>query len=144
MALKAHRPEAGGDARCNVALACVLAAAAFLTGWPKSAAAISVVDPQTLLLGEGKKIRLFDIVTPKSPQCGCVAECILAQRANDFLRKTISQADSDIRIKSFGFDPDGTMRAKVFVNSRDLSMLMIQNGFARLAITGSAVQWCAQ
>jgi hypothetical protein len=76
MALKPHRPEAGGGARCNVALACVLAAAAILTGWPKSAAAITVVDPQTLLLGEGKKIRLFDIVTPKSPQCGCVAECL--------------------------------------------------------------------
>jgi endonuclease YncB( thermonuclease family) len=127
-----------------VALAAVLAAAAILTGWPKNAAAITVVDPQTLLLSQGKKVRLFDIVTPKSLQCGCVAECLLAQRATDFLRKTISRSDSDIRIKSFGFDPDGAMRAKVFVNSRDLSMLMIQNGFARLAIMGSPVQWCTQ
>jgi endonuclease YncB( thermonuclease family) len=144
MALRPHRPEAGGGARLNVALAAVLAAAAILTGWPKNAAAITVVDPQTLLLSQGKKVRLFDIVTPKSLQCGCVAECLLAQRATDFLRKTISRSDSDIRIKSFGFDPDGAMRAKVFVNSRDLSMLMIQNGFARLAIMGSPVQWCTQ
>jgi len=125
-----------------VALASVLAAAAILTGWPKNAAAITVLDPQTFLLSQEKKIRLFDIVTPKSVQCGCVAECLLAQRAIDFLQKTISRADSNIRIKSFGFDPDGAMRAKVFVNSRDLSMLMIQNGFARLAIMGSGAQWC--
>jgi endonuclease YncB( thermonuclease family) len=142
MAIKRHRPEAGGGAHCNVALASVLAAAAILTGWPKNAAAITVLDPQTFLLSQEKKIRLFDIVTPKSVQCGCVAECLLAQRAIDFLQKTISRADSNIRIKSFGFDPDGAMRAKVFVNSRDLSMLMIQNGFARLAIMGSGAQWC--
>jgi endonuclease YncB( thermonuclease family) len=144
MALKPYRLEASRGARRNAALAFVLVSAALLIGWPKNTAAVTVIDPQTLLLGQGKKVRLFDIATPKSVQCGCVAECFLAQRAIDFLQKTISQADSDIRIKSFGFDPDGAMRAKVFVNSRDLSMLMIQNGFARVAIMGSAAQWCTQ
>jgi endonuclease YncB( thermonuclease family) len=57
---------------------------------------------------------------------------------------TMSQADANIRVQSFGFDADSVNRAKVFVNSRDLSMLMIQNGFARVAIMGSAAQWCAQ
>ncbi len=145
MALKLlHRPEAGGGARRGIALVFLLALAALLSGWPNDAAAISVLDPQTLLLGQERKVRLFDIATPRIVHCSCVAECLLAQRAVDFLQKTISRADSDIRIKSFGFDPDGAMRAKVFVNSRDLSMLLIQNGFARMAIMGSAVQWCAQ
>jgi endonuclease YncB( thermonuclease family) len=127
-----------------VALASVLVAAAFLIGWPKGAAAITVIDAQTFVLSQGKKVRLFDIVTPKSVKCACVAECFLAKRASDFLQKTMSQADANIRIQSFGVDPDGAMRAKVFVNSRDLSMLMIQNGFARMAIMSSTVQWCAQ
>jgi endonuclease YncB( thermonuclease family) len=142
MALKPHRPGAGGIACRNVAVALALAAAAFVTGWPKNAVAITVLDAQTFLLSPGKKVRLVDIVTPKSVQCGCVAECLLAQRARDFLQKTMSRAEANIRIESFGFDADGAMRAKVFVNSRDLSMLMIQNGFAQLAIEGVAIQWC--
>ena len=144
MALKPHRPGAGGGACRNVAVALALAAAAFLTGWPKNAAAITVLDAQTFLLSPGKKVRLFDIVTPKSVQCGCVAECLLAQRARVFLQKTLSQAEANIRVQSFGFDADGAIRAKVFVNSRDLSMLMIQNGFAQLAMEGGAIQWCPQ
>jgi len=54
----------------------------------------------------------------------------------------MSQADANIRVQSFGFDADGANRAKVFMNSRDLSMLMIQNGCAQLAIEGGALQWC--
>jgi endonuclease YncB( thermonuclease family) len=142
MALKPHRPGAGGGACRNVALALALAAAAFLAGWAKKAAAITVLDAQTFSLSPGKKVRLVDIVTPNSVQCGCVAECLLAQRARAFLRKTLSQAETNIRVQSFGFDADGTIRAKVFVNSRDLSMLLIQNGFAQLAIEGGAFQWC--
>jgi len=142
MALKPHRPGAGGIACRNVAVALALAAAALLTGWPKNAAAITVLDAQTFLLSPGKKVRLFNIVTPNSVQCGCVTECLLAQRARVFLQKTLSQAEANIRVESFGFDADGATRAKVFVNSRDLSMLMIQNGFARLAVVGGTVQWC--
>ena len=142
MALKPRRPGVRDGACRHVAVVLALAAAAFLTGWPKNAAAITVLDAQTFLLSPGKKVRLFDIVTPKSVQCDCVAECLLAQRASDFLQKTMSRADANIRIESFGFDADGAMRAKVFVNSRDLSMLMIQNGFAQLAIEGGAFQWC--
>jgi endonuclease YncB( thermonuclease family) len=132
MALKPH----------NVPLALALAAAVLVTGWPKSAAAITALDAQTLLLGPEKKVRLFDIVTPSSAQCGCAAECLLAQRALAFLQKTLSQADANIRVQSFGFDADGANRAKVFVNSRDLSMLMVQNGFARLAMGGGNTHWC--
>ena len=144
MALKPYRLEASRGARRNAALAFVLVAAALLIGWPKNTAAVTVIDPQTLLLGQGKKVRLFDIATPKSVQCGCVAECFLAQRAIDFLQKTISQAEADIRVQSFGFDTDGAIRAKVFVNSRNLSMLMIQNGFAQIAMREGAVHWCPQ
>jgi endonuclease YncB( thermonuclease family) len=144
MALKPHRSAAGSSACRHVAVTFMLAAAVFLTGWPKNAAAITVIDAQTFLLSRGKKVRLFDIVTPRSVQCGCVAECLLGQRAIDFLQKTTSRAEANIRVQSFGFDPDGATRAKVFVNSRDLSMLMIQNGFARLAIEGGAVQWCSR
>jgi len=121
-----------------------MVAAAILIGWPDIAAAITVLDAQTFLLSPGKKIRLFNIVTPKSVQCDCPAECLLAQRARAFLQKTISQAEGNIRVQSFGLDADGTSRAKVFVNSRDLSMLMVQNGFARLAIGQSNNQWCRQ
>src|ERR1035441_6747797 len=113
MALKPHRPGAGGGAWRNVTVALALAAAAFLTGWPKNAAAITVLDAQTFLLSPGKKVRLFDIVTPKSVQCGCVAECLLAQRARVFLQKTLSQAEANIRVQSFGFDADGTSRRSV-------------------------------
>jgi endonuclease YncB( thermonuclease family) len=120
----------------------VLAAAAFLTCCPSGATAITVLDTQTFLLNSGKKARLFNIVTPKATQCGCVAECVLAERARAFLQKTMSQADSNIRVQSFGFDADGVMRAKVFVNSRDLSMLLIQNGFAQLALAGGTTHWC--
>jgi endonuclease YncB( thermonuclease family) len=139
MALKPHRPGAGGGACRNVAVALALAAAAFLT---ENAAAITVLDAQTFLLSPGKKVRLLDIVTPNSVQCGCVTECLLAQRARVFLQKTLSRAEANIRVESFGFDADGAIRAKVFVNSRDLSMLMIQNGFAQLAIEGGAIRWC--
>jgi endonuclease YncB( thermonuclease family) len=142
MALKAHRPGAGGGACRNVAVALALAAAALLTGWPHDAVAITVLDAQTFLLSPGKKVRLVNIVTPNSVQCGCVAECLLAQRARVFLQKTLSQAEANIRVQSFGFDGDGAIRAKVFVNSRDLSMLMIQNGFAQLAMEGGAIHWC--
>jgi endonuclease YncB( thermonuclease family) len=142
MALKPHHSGVRGIACRNVPLALILAAAAALTGWPKSAAAISALDAQTLLLGPEKKVRLFDIVTPSSAQCGCAAECLLAQRARAFLQKTITQPDATIRVQSFGFDADGVNRAKVFVNSRDLSMLMIQNGFARLATEGGNIHWC--
>jgi endonuclease YncB( thermonuclease family) len=141
MALKPHCPGAPGSARSNVMVAVALTAAAFLT-LPKSATAVTVLDAQTFVLSPGKKIRLFDIVTPNSVQCGCVAECLLAQRARAFLQKTVSQADANIRVQSFGFDADGAIRAKVFVNSRSLSMLMIQNGFAQLAVEGGAIQWC--
>jgi endonuclease YncB( thermonuclease family) len=122
--------------------AVILAGAAVLTGWPGIAAAITVLDAQTLLVSPGKKIRLFNIVTPKSVQCDCPAECLLAQRARAFLQKTLSQAEGNIRVQSFGLDADGTGRAKVFVNSRDLSILMIQNGFARLSVDGDVAQWC--
>jgi endonuclease YncB( thermonuclease family) len=142
MALKPHHSGAGDGASRGVVLALVLIAAALLTGWPKNAAAVTVLDAQTFLLGPGKKVRLFDIVTPSSAQCGCAAECLLAQRARAFLQKTISQADATIRVQSFGFDANGVNRAKVFVNSRDLSMLMIQNGFAQLAMAGSSAHWC--
>jgi endonuclease YncB( thermonuclease family) len=142
MALKPHHSGAVGGASRGVALALVLIAAALLTGWPKNAAAVTVLDAQTFLLSPGKKVRLFDIVTPNSAQCGCAAECLLAQRARAFLQKTISQADASIRVQSFGFDANGVNRAKVFVNSRDLSMLMIQNGFAQLAMAGSSAHWC--
>jgi endonuclease YncB( thermonuclease family) len=121
-----------------------LTAAAFLSGWPKNASAVTVLDLQTFLLSPGKKVRLFDIVTPKSAQCGCPAECLLAQRARAFLQKTMSQAEAGIRVQSFGFDPDGAIRAKVFVNSRNLSTLMIQNGFAQIAMQEGAVHWCPQ
>ena len=57
---------------------------------------------------------------------------------------TMSQADANIRVQSFGFDADSVNRAKVFVNSRDLSMLMIKNGCAQLAIKGGAFQWCSR
>lgn len=141
MALKPHHAGAGGAACRNGALALTLAAAVLLSGWPKNAAAVTVLDAQTLLLGPGKKVRLFDIVTPNSVRCSCAAECLLAQRARAFLQKTMSQADATIRLQSFGFDADGTSRAKVFVNSRDLSMLMIQNGFAQM-VGGATVHWC--
>jgi endonuclease YncB( thermonuclease family) len=142
VALKPHGPGAGGGASRNVAVALALAAAAFLPCWPKNAAAITVLDAQTFWLSPGKKVRLVDIVTPNSVQCGCVAECLLAQRARVFLQKTLSQAEANIRVQSFGFDADGAIRAKVFVNSRDLSILMIQNGFAQFAIESGAFQWC--
>ena len=141
MALRPRRARAGGTARRNVAVIWALASV-LLAGWPKYAAAITVLDAQTFLLSPGKKVRLFDIVTPNSVQCGCVGECLLAQRARAFLQKTMSQAEADIRVQSFGFDVDGAIRAKVFVNSRDLSVLMIQNGFARLALRAGASQWC--
>ena len=141
MALRPRRARAGGTARRNVAVIWALASV-LLAGWPKYAAAITVLDAQTFLLSPGKKVRLFDIVTPNSVQCGCVAECLLAQRARAFLQTTMSQAEADIRVQSFGFDVDGAIRAKVFVNSRDLSVLMIQNGFARLALRAGASQWC--
>ena len=144
MALKPHRPGAGGSAHRGFGVALALSAAAFLGGWPKSASAATVLDAQTFLLSTGKKVRLFDIVTPKSVQCGCVAECLLAQRARAFLQKTLYQAGTNIRVQSFGFDADGAMRAKVFVNSRDLSMLMIQNGLAKLAMEDVAARWCLQ
>jgi endonuclease YncB( thermonuclease family) len=142
MALKPRRPGVRDGACRHVAVVLALAAAAFLTGWPKNAAAITVLDAQTFLLSPGKKVRLFDIVTPKSVQCDCVAECLLAQRARVFLQKIMARAEANIRVQSFGFDADGASRAKVFVNSRDLSMLLIQNGFAQLAIEGGAVGWC--
>src|ERR1039458_10772868 len=97
MAVKPHRPGAGGAACRNVAVALALAAAAFLTGWPKNAAAITVLDAQTFLLSPGKKVRLFGIVTPNSVQCGCVAECLLGQRARVFLQKTLSPAEAKDR-----------------------------------------------
>jgi len=142
MAVKPRRPGTDGGARRIGAIAVILAAAAILTCWPDIAAAITVLDAQTFLLSPGKKIRLFNIVTPKSVQCDCPAECLLAQRARAFLQKTISQAEGNIRVQSFGLDADGTSRVKVFVNSRDLSILMIQNGFARLSVEGDAAQWC--
>jgi len=142
MALRPNRPRAARTTSRDVAVVWALAAAALLAGWPKYAAAITVLDAQTFLLSPGKKVRLFDIVTPNSVQCGCVAECLLAQRARAFLQTTMSQAEADIRVQSFGFDVDGAIRAKVFVNSRDLSVLMIQNGFARLAMGAGAIQWC--
>jgi endonuclease YncB( thermonuclease family) len=144
MALKPHSPGARGGAHGSFAVALALIAAAFLSGWPKSASALTVLDAQTFLLSPGKKVRLFDIVTPKSVQCGCVAECLLAQRARVFLQKMMSQAEADIRVQSFGFDTDGAIRAKVFVNSRNLSMLMIRNGFAQIAMQDGAVHWCPQ
>src|SRR5580658_1396886 len=134
MALRPRRPRAGGIASRDVTVLWALAATVLLAGWPKYAAAITVLDAQTFLLSSGKKVRLFDIVTPNSVLCGCIAECLLAQRARAFLQKTMSQAEPNIHVQSFGFDVDGAIRAKVFVNSRDLSLLMIQNGFARLAM----------
>jgi len=141
MALNPQHPGAGGRACRKAAMAFALAATLQI-GWPKDAAAITVVDAQTFLLSPGEKIRLFDIVTPNSVQCSCVAECLLAQRARTFLQKTLVLGEDTIRVKLFGFDADGAIRAKVFVNSRDLSMLMIQNGFAQLAMAKGPVQWC--
>jgi endonuclease YncB( thermonuclease family) len=144
MALKPRRPRAGDSAHRSFAVALALTGMAFLGVWPRNASAVTVLDLQTFLLGPGKEVRLFDIVTPKSAQCGCVAECLLAQRARAFLQKTMSQAEGNIRVQSFGFDTDGAIRAKVFVNSRNLSMLMIQNGFAQIATQEGTVHWCPQ
>jgi endonuclease YncB( thermonuclease family) len=133
--------ESGGSYGC---MAVIVAFAALLIAWPKDATAVTVIDAQTLSLTPGTKVRLFDIVTPRSAQCGCVAECLLAQRALAFLQKTLSQAETNVRVESFGYDADGAVRARVFVNSRDLSLLMIQNGFAQPAAAGRDLSWCRQ
>jgi endonuclease YncB( thermonuclease family) len=142
MAMTSPPPRARGISRPRVAWARVLAAAAVLAVLPKYAAAITVLDANTFLLSPGKKIRLFDIVTPSSARCGCIAECLLAQRAQTFLQTTLSRAAEEVRVNSFGADADGATRAKVFVNSRNLSMLMIQNGFARPAMGAGDIKWC--
>ena len=95
VALTGLRQSAGRGARGTAAMVWVLSAMASLTGWPRCAAAVTVLDTQTFSLTPGKKIRLFDVVTPRTTKCACAAECLLAQRALAFLQRTVSQADTD-------------------------------------------------
>lgn len=121
----------------------LLVIAAFLgIAQPVIAASLSVFGASTFVLPTGERIRLFDIVTPATSGCSCVRECVLGREAEDFLQRMISRDGTTIRIERYGIDPDGTIRAKVFVDLRDLATLLIDRGFARLATSNRGAGWC--
>jgi endonuclease YncB( thermonuclease family) len=107
------------------------------------AAGSAVLGPNAIVLSTGEQIRLFDIAMPAAAGCSCARECLLGREAVDFLQRTISRDGATIRIERYGIDPDGVSRVKLFVDSRDLSTLLIDQGFARPATGSPAANWCA-
>jgi endonuclease YncB( thermonuclease family) len=116
-------------------------AAGLMLGLGQAAHARTPGDTRTIMLGSGEAIRLFDVLTPNAIACECNRECILGGEVEDFLRHTIATSGS-IRVERYGIDRDGTVRGKVFVGNKDLSMLLIEHGLARPA-TSFGTHWCS-
>jgi len=127
--------------RLAVVLVLVIACL-FSTELPAASTSLSVVGSRTFLLSTGERIRLFDIVTPDVEHCSCIRECLLGQEAIGFLQRLLSREDVTIRIERYGIDPDGATRVKMFIDSRDVSTLLINGGFARPAMLTRAMGWC--
>jgi endonuclease YncB( thermonuclease family) len=100
-------------------------------------------DSRTITLNTGESIRLYDVSTPSATACECNRECILGRELQDFLNRTLATGGA-VRVERYGIDHDGTVRGKVFVGNKDLSMILIENGFARPATSlGGGGHWCS-
>lgn len=75
------------------------------------------------------RFRVRNINAPEARSFKCTAEKVLAAKATDFVRNTLSAPGAVIQVTNKGgFDKDGRYLARIQVNGEDLGeMLMAQN-----------------
>ena len=97
---------------------------------------VEVVTPAVLLIGD-QQVRLAGVSTPQpAPEAKCWAEALLAREAMQMLRAHTDRV-SDLQVMPAA-DKPGT--ARVLVDGRDLSRLLVSEGFA--ASSGAGWDWC--
>ena len=87
-------------------------------------------DGDTLLArAGGKRIRLLGVDTPEM-SCRCESECAMARRAKAFTGAKLKEAK---RVDLVRFPPDkyGRTLARVYLDGRDLSDMLIEAGLGR-------------
>lgn len=95
---------------------------------------VEVIDATTLRI-EGDLVRLADVSAPRpAPRARCWAEALLAREAVEALR-----AQTDY-VRDVEIVPAGEGRARVLVDGRDLSRMLVDHGLA--ARTGEGWDWC--
>ncbi|MCW5728217.1 thermonuclease family protein [Parvibaculum sp.] len=102
---------------------------------------ISVHDGDTIRIGD-ERIRLLGFDTPElGRHSRCAREAREAERARDFLRRSIDRA-RDIRIERDGTDRYGRTLARLYIDGTDAASLMIGSGYARAYWGGRRDGWC--
>lgn len=113
---------------------------------------IRVVDGDTILFHAGWlpvelkpqiAIRVKGVDTPeKAPFAKCKAEVELSNKATEYVKNLVATS-KDISVVIHDWDKyGGRLLGDVFVDDRNLSQLLVSNGFGRLYNGGTKKSWC--
>lgn len=127
---------------CKFCSRTVLAASLFLLAEQASAAAIRVIDGDTVVIGS-ETIRILNIDTPEIRHAQCDAERRLGQVAKHRLEVLLSAGEPVIRRGDKGrmTDKYGRTLAVLSIAERDVGEILVAEGLAR-RWTGKRQPWC--
>jgi micrococcal nuclease len=111
----------------------LIAPASAVDGWRAQ-------DGDSILSPQGERIRLLGVDTPERG-CKCQQECAMAEKATAFTRTKLRQA---ARIELVRFSPDryGRTLARVYLDGRDLSDMLIEAKLGRPYNGERRLSWC--
>jgi micrococcal nuclease len=97
-------------------------------------------DGDSIMSPQGERIRLLGVDTPER-NCRCERECSMAEKAFVFTRAKLQQAK---RIELVRFPPDkyGRTLARVYLDGRDLSDMLIEVKLGRPYNGERRSAWC--
>lgn len=107
---------------CGLLLSATIAAADGIRGTD-----LRVIDGDTLALGD-ERIRLLDIDTPETHSPRCRAEAEAGREAARALRLLL--AGAAVKIERHGTDRYRRTLARIYVDGRDVGVMMVEAGLA--------------
>ena len=112
----------------------------FLAGPALSADRWLAIDGDTLLAPDQTRIIVLGVDTPELHPCRCEYECRLGTLAKKRTQRALDEGP--VLISPFRLDRYGRILARVFIDGRDLSLILIEEGLGRPYQGERRQSWC--
>jgi micrococcal nuclease len=107
---------------------------------PAMAGGWLAIDGDTVIAPGGERIRVLGVDTPELHPCRCEFECRLGQRAKRRTQKLLDTGP--VTVAPFRPDRYGRMLARILIDGRDISLILIEEGLARPYSGERRQTWC--